>query len=121
MVKDLSKWHKIMYLTARDASVGCVTAQWLETYGLPKVPIVHANGIPKAELAVSIAKLKNLEIAGAIEDAPQEVIEYLRVLPKTEILVPAWEYNTELAEMAGVRYLNVSCLLPAVTKIGCET
>jgi hypothetical protein len=97
-VKELpGQGYSLVYLTARPQKYKTVTLEWLEQHGLPKAPLLHSNGRSKGEVAKILSLNPKVEIAGALEDSPQEIRGYIQAVPGIRLYVPEWEYNAHLS------------------------
>lgn len=98
LVKELpERGYDLVYLTARPSQYRAVTQEWLDEYGLPKAPLLHTNGRSKGEIAKIFSLNPKVEIAGALEDSPQEIRGYIQAVPGIRLYVPEWEYNAHLS------------------------
>lgn len=86
---------EVIYLTARPKAAKDITLWWLKKHRLPEGDILFSNGRLKAEVALDL----NLNIFGAVEDSPQEVLGYLSKLPQAKVFMPVWEYNRHLVSV----------------------
>lgn len=75
--------YDVLYVTARPQESESVTREWLRRNGFPDAPIIFTNN--------KVASTRGLDIAFAIDDAPEEIEAYTRAGIFT--LIPAWDYN----------------------------
>jgi len=85
-VEQLSRNHKIIYLTARPEVSKDVTLKWLKKWGFPDGEVIFTNNKAKAVV--------DLDIIGAIDDAPHEIERLSKVV---QVAVHTQPYNKTFA------------------------
>jgi hypothetical protein len=85
ILQELSKYNRIVYITARPKVAGFVTKIWLRVSGYPKGKVYFTDN--KVEVA------KKLGVTLAVEDAPHEIELYHEA--GIEVLVKATPYNKQ--------------------------
>lgn len=93
LVKYLSQYFPLVYITARDTKYGMITLKWLsEQKMLPFGVLVFSNGKPKGE----IIKGFDCSVIHLIEDSPEEIESVLSLKRKTHLYIPDWPYNRHI-------------------------
>jgi len=90
-VSYLSRFYRIIYLTARPRWTENLTQRWLKTHGFPVGEVVCSEDKP--------GYVKNHGIAFAIDDAPGEIEGLSRLVP---VFIHRQPYNKSLAHMGTI-------------------
>jgi 5'(3')-deoxyribonucleotidase len=83
ILRELSKFNKIVYITARPKAAELVTKVWLRNNGYPKAKIYFTDN------KVKVAKSIGVDIA--IDDSPSEIESYMDA--GIQVIVKQQDYN----------------------------